>query len=45
MESLPPKTQEFIKNMSTRSLTVKLTKVAYDEEDITDMTREQLIAA
>jgi RIO-like serine/threonine protein kinase len=45
MESLPPKTQELIKKMSTTSLTVKLTKAGYDEEAITDMTREQLIAA
>ncbi len=45
MESLPPKTQESIKKLSTASVTVKLIKAGYDEEAIVDMTREQLIAA
>jgi hypothetical protein len=45
MESLPPKTQELIKKMSTGILSVKLSRAGYEEEAIAEMTREQLIAA
>ena len=45
MESLPPKTQEQIKKMSTEYLVLKLTKAGLDEEVILKMSREQLMAA
>ena len=45
MESLPPKTQEQIKKMSTEYLVLKLTKAGLDEETILKMSREQLMAA
>jgi hypothetical protein len=44
MESLPYKTQELIKKMSTARVTVKLIKADYDDEAVADITREQLIA-
>ena len=45
METLPPKTQEQIKKMSTEYLVLKLTKAGVDEEAILKMSREQLMAA
>ena len=44
MESLPPKTQEQIKKMSTEYLVLKLSKAGLDEEVILKMSREQLMA-
>jgi len=44
MESLPPKTQEQIKKMSTEYLVLKLTKAGLDEDTILKMTRDQLMA-
>ena len=45
MESLPPKTQEQIKKMSSEYLVLKLTKAGIDEDVIMKMSREQLMAA
>ena len=45
MESLPPKTQEQIKKMSTEYLVLKLSKAGLDEDTILKMSREQLMAA
>jgi hypothetical protein len=45
METLPPKTQEQIKKMSTEYLVLKLTKAGIDEEAILKMSREQLMVA
>jgi hypothetical protein len=45
METLPPKTQEQIKKMSSEYLVLKLTKAGIDEEVILKMSREQLMAA
>ena len=44
METLPSKTQELIKKMSTEYLVMKLTKADIDEETILKMSREQLMA-
>ena len=45
MESLPPKTQEQIKKMSSEYLVLKLTKAGIDEDVSMKMSREQLMAA
>jgi len=45
MESLPPKTQEQIKKMSTEYLVLKLTKAGLDKETILKMSRDHLMAA
>lgn len=45
MESLPAKTQEQIRKMSTEALLVKLARAGYDEEAISKMNREQAMAA
>jgi hypothetical protein len=44
METLPTKTQEQIKKMSSEYLVLKLTKAGIDEEEILKMSREQLMA-
>jgi len=45
MESLPPKTQDRIKKLSTEYLVLKLTKAGLDEEAILKMSRDHLMAA
>ena len=45
METLPSKTQEQIKKMSTEYLTLKLAKAGLDGETVLKMSREQLMVA
>jgi len=45
MESLPPKTQEQIKKMSTEYLVLKLTKTGLDEDAILKISRDHLMPA
>jgi len=45
MKSLPPKTQEQIKKMSTDYLVLKLTKAGLDGEAILKISREHSMAA
>jgi len=45
MESLPPKTQDQIKKISSEYLVLKLTKAGLDEEAILKMSRDHLMAA